>query len=76
MRQAVEKVGNADILINIISRRLRQLTAGGGGLGRPLIADAEGLRPEEIAIREVLEDKITWEANTEADDEDLNADSL
>ena len=73
MRQALEKVGSADILINIISRRLRQLTAGGGGMGRPLIEDPEGLRPEEIAVREIIEDKISWEALEDDEEETLSA---
>ena len=73
MRQALEKVGSADILINIISRRLRQLTAGGGGMGRPLIEDPEGLRPEEIAVREIIEDKISWEALEDDGEETLSA---
>ena len=73
MRQALEKVGSADILINIISRRLRQLTAGGGGLGRPLIENPEGLRPEEIAVREIIEEKISWEALEDDEEETLSA---
>ena len=32
----MEKVGNPNVLVNIISRRVRQLNSGGGGLSRPL----------------------------------------
>lgn len=64
-RLAVEKIGSADILINIISKRIKQLTAGGGPLGRPLIENADGMSSEEIALREVIGDRITWEPRPE-----------
>jgi len=57
----MEKVGNPNVLINIVSRRVRQLNAGGGGMGRPLIADATHLGAADIALREIIEDKIEWE---------------
>jgi len=60
-KKATEKVGNPNILINLISRRVRQLNSGGGGLSRPLIADAGNLGAADIALREMLEDKIGWE---------------
>jgi len=37
LQKAAEKVGNPNVLVNLISRRVRQLNAGGGGLGRPLV---------------------------------------
>lgn len=60
-RKAVEKVGNPNVLINIVSRRVRQLNIGGGGMGRPLLADATNLGAADIALREILEDKIGWD---------------
>jgi len=60
-KKATEKVGNPNILINLISRRVRQLNSGGGGLSRPLIADAGNLGAADIALREMLEEKIGWE---------------
>ncbi|HTY88452.1 MAG TPA: DNA-directed RNA polymerase subunit omega [Candidatus Acidoferrum sp.] len=60
-KKATEKVGNPNILVNLISRRVRQLNSGGGGLSRPLIADAGNLGAADIALREILEDKIGWE---------------
>jgi hypothetical protein len=60
-KKALEKVGNANVLINIVSRRVRQLNAGGGGMGRPLIADYTNLGAADIALREIIEDKIGWE---------------
>jgi hypothetical protein len=61
MRKALEKVGNPNILVNLVSRRVRQLNAGGGALGRPLISDTIGLGVGDIVMAEVIDDKITWE---------------
>jgi len=60
-KKALDKVGNPNVLINIVSRRVRQLNAGGGGMGRPLIPDAVNLGAADIALREILEEKIGWE---------------
>lgn len=61
LQQALEKVGNAKTLINVVSRRVRQLNAGGGGLSRPLISDSAHLGMADIALREIIEEKIGWE---------------
>ena len=60
-KKALDKVGNPNVLINIVSRRVRQLNAGGGGMGRPLIPDAVNLGAADIALREIIEEKIGWE---------------
>ena len=60
-KKAAEKVGNPNVLVNLVSRRVRQLSSGGGGLSRPLIADADNLGAADIALREILEGKIGWE---------------
>lgn len=60
-RKALEKVGNPNILINIVSKRVKQLNSGGGSIGRPLIYDTAGLSTAEIALREIIEDKFHWE---------------
>ena len=60
-KKAAEKVGNPNVLVNLISRRVRQLNAGGGGLSRPLVNDVTNLGAADIALREILEDKIGWE---------------
>jgi len=60
-KKALERVGNPHTLINIVSRRVRQLNAGGGGMGRPLIADATALGAADIALREIIEEKVGWE---------------
>jgi DNA-directed RNA polymerase subunit omega len=60
-KKAAEKVGNPNILVNLISRRVRQLNSGGGGLSRPLVSETTNLGAADIALREILEDKIGWE---------------
>jgi len=61
-KKALEQVGNPHTLINIISRRVRQLNAGSGGISRPFVADAANLGAGDIALRELLEEKIGWDA--------------
>ena len=57
----MEKVGNPNVLINIISRRVRQLNSGGGGFSRPLVTEVGNQGLADIALREILEDKIGWD---------------
>ena len=59
--KALEKIGNPNLLINLISRRVRQLNAGGGALSRPLVENAETLGAADIALRETIEGKITYQ---------------
>jgi DNA-directed RNA polymerase subunit omega len=60
-KKALEKVGNPNTLINIVSRRVRQLNAGSGGISRPFVADATTLSAGDVALREVIEEKIGWD---------------
>lgn len=59
--QALEKVGNPNTLVGIVSRRVRQLNMAGGALSRPLVDDAVQLGAADVALREIIEDKIGWE---------------
>lgn len=59
-KQALAKVGNPNVLVNIISRRVRQLTSSGSH-SRPLIAETAGMGAADIALLEVIEEKIGWE---------------
>lgn len=67
-KQALAKVGNPNVLVNLISRRVRQLTTGGGSHGRPLIADTAGLGAADIALTELLEEKLGWEMATQQEE--------
>jgi DNA-directed RNA polymerase subunit K/omega len=61
LKKALEKVGNVNTLVNLISRRVRQLNAGGGAISRPLVADTGSLGVADIALREIIEEKMGWE---------------
>ncbi|HEX3626851.1 MAG TPA: DNA-directed RNA polymerase subunit omega [Verrucomicrobiae bacterium] len=61
VKQALEKVGNPNTLVNLISRRVRQLNYGGGGISRPLMSDVGHLHVADIALREIIDGKMGWE---------------
>src|ERR1051326_2884852 len=61
VKQALEKVTNPSVLVNLISRRVRQLNSGNGGACRPMVAHAENLGVADIALREIIEDKMSFE---------------
>lgn len=65
-RKALEKVGNPNTLVNLVSRRVRQLTSGGGASSRPLVAEAPSLGMADIALLEIIEGKISWQVLPEA----------
>lgn len=60
-KKALEKVGNPNVLVNLISRRVRQLNAGSGRMSRPLVAETGNLGAADIALLEIIEDKIGFE---------------
>jgi DNA-directed RNA polymerase subunit omega len=57
LKEAKAVIKDPNILINVISRRVKQLKRG----SRPLVESLEKLSPEDIALREVIEGKITYE---------------
>jgi DNA-directed RNA polymerase subunit omega len=59
-KKALEKVGNPNVLINLVSRRVRQLNSGAGALSRPFI-EAGNLGAADIALTEIIEEKIGFE---------------
>jgi len=61
VKKALEKVLNPHVLVNMISRRVRQLNSGNGGVCRPMIADIGNLGVADIALREIIEDKMGFE---------------
>jgi DNA-directed RNA polymerase subunit omega len=60
-KQALDKVGNPNVLVNLISRRVRQLNAGGGPGNRPLVSETATLGVTDIALREIVEGKMGWD---------------
>lgn len=57
---AQKVIEDPNILINVVSRRVKQLKRG----NRPLIESLEKLSAEETALREIAEGKITYELAT------------
>jgi DNA-directed RNA polymerase subunit omega len=60
VKEALEKVLSANVLVNLVSQRVRQLNSG-GGRGRPLLADVTNLDAADIALREIIEGKMGFE---------------
>jgi DNA-directed RNA polymerase subunit omega len=52
---ALRKVQNRFLLVNLVTRRIRQLKDG----AKPLIQGANTLSVDEIALQEIAEGKIT-----------------
>jgi DNA-directed RNA polymerase subunit omega len=72
VKQAMAKVGNPNVLVNLISRRVRQLVSGGGS-GRPLIDQTAGMGAADIALLELIDGKMDYamSASTEEEEESL-----
>ena len=68
VKLALAKVGNPNVLVNLISRRVRQLTSGGGN-SRPLVDQAGNLGAADIALLELIEDKMAYLSNPEGEEE-------
>jgi DNA-directed RNA polymerase subunit omega len=58
VKAASEVITNQQILVNMVSRRVRQLTLG----HRPLVEYAPGLREADIALTEIASGKLTFES--------------
>lgn len=65
LQQAHEKIEDPNILINIVSRRVKQLKYG----MKPLVESLEKLEPEDIALREVIEGKLDYELYEPSEEE-------
>ena len=58
VKAASEVITNQQILVNMVSRRVRQLSLG----HRPLVQCAPGLREADIALTEIANGKLTFES--------------
>jgi DNA-directed RNA polymerase subunit omega len=61
LKEAKRVIPDATVLIIVVSRRVKQLKRG----HRPLVESLERLDPEDIALREVIEGKISYEFTEE-----------
>jgi len=57
LKEALKIIDDPNILVNVVSRRVKQLKRG----NRPLVESLEKLLPEDTALREIIEGKISYE---------------
>lgn len=57
IQEAHKIIKDPNILINVVSRRVKQLKSG----MRPLVESLEKLDPEDIALKEIIEGKLDYE---------------
>lgn len=60
LENALKVIDDPNVLINVVSRRVKQLRRG----NRPLVVSLEKLSAEDTALREIAEGKITFELAT------------
>lgn len=63
LQSALKVIDDPTVLVNVVSRRVKQLKRG----NRPLVESLEKLSAEDTALREIAERKITYEVATEAE---------
>ena len=61
VKKALEVVLNPHVLINMVSQRVRQLNSGHGGKCRPLVAESATMSVADIALTEIIEEKMSFE---------------
>jgi len=57
IKDALKVIPDANLLINVVSQRVKQLRRG----NRPLVESLEKLASEDVALREIIEGKISHE---------------
>ena len=63
VRAALQVIDDPNVLINVVSRRVKQLRRG----NRALVESLEKLSAEDTALREIIERKISFELATPAE---------
>ena len=58
LKEAQQIVNDPNTLINMVLRRSKQLKHG----SKPLVESLEKLEPEDIALKEIIEGKISYQA--------------
>jgi len=62
LEEASKVIPNTAVLINLVSKRVRQLTNG----QRPLVEIGPRMSNADIALQEIIERKLMWEATDPA----------
>ena len=57
LKQAQKVITDPNILINVVSRRVKQLKYG----ARPTVESLEKLSLEDVALLEIIKDKLSYE---------------
>lgn len=57
IKDALKVIPDPNLLINVVSHRVKQLKRG----NRPLVESLEKLSSEDVALREIIEGKISHE---------------
>ena len=60
IQSALKVIDDPNVLINVVSRRVKQLKRG----NRALVESLEKLSAEDTALREIIEGKISYELAT------------
>ena len=63
LQSALKVIDDPTVLVNVVSRRVKQLKRG----NRALVDSLEKLSDEDTALREIAEGKISYELATAAD---------
>ena len=64
LKEAQQIVNDPNTLINMVSRRSKQLKHG----SKALVESLEKLEPEDIALKEIMEGKISYQEWKDEDD--------
>ena len=64
LKEAQSIISDPNALINVVSRRSKQLKHG----NKPLVESLEKLEPEDIALREIIEGKISFQEWDESEE--------
>ena len=58
LEEAFKTIPSQQVLVNVVSKRVRQLSAG----HRPMVETGPRMGFSDIALKEIIEGKLTWEA--------------
>jgi DNA-directed RNA polymerase subunit omega len=61
VKEALKVVLNPNVLVNMVSQRVRQLNSGGRGQNHSLVAETTNLGAADIALLEIIGEKMSFE---------------